>query len=238
MEASGAGLAGQAQGDAGQDGQGAEGEGQQQQGPDLGALSEQLGQYQQGQEQIFNTLQGMQQFLAGQGQDQGQEQQQAEPELDLSFLDDPSLSSDQLAQQFKGLIDQGVQSRVERTLQQHISPLAERVSDMQLTQEAQQLTDEFPELGKREVASDVIDKARQYAQLLGDPSLATRPALWRLIYMSGKGYDAHHAEGAESPDAAQLEGASGAGPGGQQDLVAQILNPSAEDGLGRRVLPW
>lgn len=236
MEASGAGLAGQ--GDAGQNGgQGAEAEGQQQ-GPDLGALTDQLGQYQQGQEQIFQTLQQMQGYMAQQ-QDPGQQEQQEAQLPDLSFLDDPSLTPEQLSQQLNGLIESGVESRVQQALQQHIGPLNERVSDMQLTHEAQQLTDEFPELMKPEVASDVIEKSRQFASLLGNPDLASKPALWRLIYMSAKGYDAHHAEGAETPDAAHLEGAGGAGPGGQQpDLVAQILNPSADDGLGRNALPF
>lgn len=232
MEASQAGLAA-GQGDAAQNGQGDGGEAQQ--GPDVSALAEQLGSLTQSQEQ-------MREFLMSnpwQAQEQQTQEQQQNPELDLGFLDDPALSQEQLAQQFNTMLDQGVDQRVQQILQQQVGPLAERVSNMQLEQQAQQLTEEFPQLKEPQVAEDVIKQSRQYAEMLGQPELAGNPMLWRLVYMGIKSAEAANDEGGESPAAAHLEGAGGAGPGGQQpDLVQQILNPGDESGLGRRALPW
>jgi hypothetical protein len=229
-----AGDAGVAQGD-GQNGQGEGAETQQ--GPDVSALAEQLGTYGQNMEQMRETLQGMQQFMAQQ-QTPAEPEGQA-PELDLSFLDDPQLTPEQLSQQFTSMLDQGVEQRFQQALQQHLSPLQDRVSNMQLTQEAIQLTDEYPELRKPDVAGDVIEASRQYAEMLGQPELANNPMLWRLVYMGIKAADVANTEGGESPDAAHLEGAGGAGPGGQQvDLVQQIMQGGDDSALGRRVLPF
>jgi hypothetical protein len=231
MEASQAGIA-QGDGQNGQDG------GEAQQGPDVSALAEQLGTYGQSMEQMRETLQGMQQFMAQQ-QDAGNPDEGQPQDLDLSFLDDPQLTPEQLSQQFQSMLDQGVEQRFQQAMQQHLNPLAERVSNMQLTQEAQQLTDEYPELQDPKVAGDVIQASRQYAEMLGQPELAGNPMLWRLVYMGIKAADVANSEGGESPSAAHLEGAGGAGPGGQQiDLAQQIVNGGNDQALGRRALPF
>lgn len=229
MEASGAGLAG---GDAGQ----AQGEGgEAQQGPDVGALAEQLGTLTQGQEELRQFL--MTQPWQGQEQEAGEEPQA--PEVDLSFLDDPALTPEQMSQQLTSLIDQSAEQRAQTLLQQHINPLSEQMSEMRLEQQAERLTQEFPELAEEETAERVVSTARQYAEMMGRPELANDPAMWRLVYLAGRAADQANAEQGEQPAAAHLEGAGGAGPGGQQvDWAKQIVSGGDENALGRRALPF
>lgn len=234
MEASGAGLAGQgqAQGDG-------EGGGEAQQGPDVASLSEQLGGLNQSQEQMRQTLQQMQEFMAGQqSQEPGQEEQQEPDGLDLSFLDDPQLTPEQIAQQLGGLIDQSAEQRAQQLLQQHISPLSQQVADMRLESQAERLVQEFPEMAEQETAERVVGTARQYAELMGRPELANDPAFWRLTYLAGRAADQANAEEGEDPQAAHLEGAGGAGPGGQQQPTMEQIFADGSEGLGRRALPF
>lgn len=232
MEASQAGLAGQ-------QGQGEGGEAQQQQGPDVSALAEQLGTYGQSMEQMRETLQGMQQYMTQQQQAEPQGEEPQAQDLDLSFLDDPAMTPEQIAQSLTGLIDSSADQRAQALLQQHITPLTQQVSEMRLESQAERLVQEFPEMAEPETAEKVVGTARQYAEMMGRPDLANDPAFWRLTYLAGRAADQANAEQGDEPQAAHLEGAGGAGPGGQQpDLVQQILNPGDESGLGRRALPW
>ena len=83
-----AGAASGAQGDAGQ----SDGEAQAQQGPDVGALSEQLQQMSGGMEEMRSFL--MSQPWAQQGDAEGAGEQPAEQPLDLGFLDEQGYDTD------------------------------------------------------------------------------------------------------------------------------------------------
>lgn len=221
MEASQAGLAG---GQSAAQGQG-EGEGvQQQQGPDTAALAEQLGQLSSGQEELRQFL------MSAPWQAQEAEGEQDGQDLDLSFLDaeDPGFDPNTIADRLGGLIEQAVEQRV--------APQTERLAQLERAAEADRLVAEFPEMGSPETANEVVKTAGDLAQAVGRPEIANEPWFWRLTYMAGRAADHANEEGAGAPDAAHLEGAGGAGPGGGQqvDLGQQIVDAKR----GRGVLPF
>ena len=169
------------------------------------------------------------------GAEAGQEQQPAQP--DLSFMDpdsanyNPQLAAQSLAQLMADQSQQQVQAAV--------APLQEQVRTMEAQRQADLLAGEFPEMQDPEIAQNVINVSRQYAEMLGQPELGDNPAFWRMAYMAGRAADAANAEQQQQPAAATLEGAGGASPAGaadaQQQVVQGILNA---DGAGRSVLPF
>lgn len=236
MEASQAGLAG---GDAAQQQGGEAQNAQQQGGPDVGALAQQLETLSGGQEEL-------RQFLMSQPWQQqepaGEEPETPETPLDLSqFLDPMEAAYDpqQLAERLSGYVQQEASRMAQEMVQQHIEPLKGEWSEMRVQQEAQMLVDEFPELGQPEVAEKVAGKggvAEQLAQQLGMPELAAQPKFWRIAYIASRAMDAMQEEGAEDPRAAHLEGGGGARPSApeQVDLGEQIVSARR----GASVLPF
>ena len=219
MEASGAGPAA-ANGDGG--GEAADN--------GLGQVSETLAALQSGQEELRSFLQS-EPWQAAQ-QPPPEEPTPEEPvALDLSFLDDPDLPPDDLADRLTEAFDQRSQSQ----LQQALAPLQEALSEQQRSREAEALVSEFPDLGDAETAEAVVQASRQWAEMAGQPELANSPTLWRLVYMAGRAADAANSESSEG-SAAHLEGSGGAGPaGGQQvDMADRIINA----GGPQRVLPF
>jgi len=217
MEASNAGLA--AAGDAGQDA-GADA------GVDLSQITETLTSLSQGQEDLRDFLQSAP-WQA--------EAELAEPEApevpDLSFLDDPDLPPDDLAERLTGAFD----ARSQQMVQQALAPLQEKIAEQERLAQAQQLVAEFPDLADAETASTVVKAASEWAQQIGKPEMANDPAVWRLVYMASRAADAANNESSGSP-AAHLEGSGGpSAAGGQQvDLADRIINAAGP----RRVLPF
>jgi hypothetical protein len=245
MEGSGAGLAGggQAGGDAGQ-GQAAA-DGQQAQALDAGSIQQALESMQGGQEQLRQQLGQMGEFLQQQPWQQAEQDQPAEQDapLDLSFLQDPMLEPQQVAERLTEVINQQAQTQAQQMIQQHVSPLEQSLNEMRLERGAEALVAEFPEMGQPEVANEVVNNARQYADLLKAPELANNPAFWRLVYAAGRAFDSAAQEqqpGAGAPGAAHLEGGAGATPGAPQvDLGDMIVRGGGSDApLGRGVLPF
>jgi hypothetical protein len=227
MEASGA--LGQGAADGGQADGGQRAENGQAAGQDFGQLMDTLSQLSEGQEQV-------RQLLASQPwqpeQEPGQEQT---PTFEYGDPNDPAwdeqAEQERLAQYVKGL------SRSEA--EQLVAPFQEQIREMRMEREADKLTDEFPELAVPEVAEEVVKTARMLAEANGDPEMANKPWVWRLVYMAGRAAEAANEEGAETPEAARLEGGGGALPAAQlPTLVDQILNPGPDEdgGLGGRVL--
>jgi hypothetical protein len=222
-----ASVAGQGQGDAGQ------GEATQQQGPDLSALTEQLGTLSAGQDE-------MREFLQSRPWDGQQEPEQAqqEPELDLSqYLDpaDPGYDPAQVAQQLSEVVEKVVAQRVE----QGLAPLQEQVRDVRQEREWQAIADEFPELVDQEVAKPVFELAKTMAEHHGHPELSQEPWFVRMAYITGKAMETANEEGAEAPSAAHLEGGGGAAPAGSQvDALTQVFGGGEDIPLGRRALPF
>lgn len=228
MSAGDAGPAGDAQGQGEGEGQAAE-----QQGPDYGALSQQLEQQGQSLDQLREYLQSN----PWAQQEQGQEQAQEEQGLDLGFLEsgDPQFDQD-LAANLQSLI----QSQVEQGVQQHLNPLQERLQTFERMDQARELTSEFPELNDPEHAQRVIGMSREYAEMMNKPELADEPAMWRLMHLANAAMVAAKEEEGNT-SAAHVEGAGAAG-GGQQsqvDLGDLIVNGTGEGApLGRRALPF
>lgn len=230
MSSGDAGVAG----DAGQAQQG-EGEGQaaEQQGPDYGALSQQLEQQGQSLDQLREYLQSNPWAAQEQGEEPGQEEQP----LDLGFMEtgDPQFDQE-LAQNLQQLISQ----QVEQGVQQHLNPLQERLQTFERMDQARELTAEFPELNDPEHAQRVIGMSREYAEMMNKPELADEPAMWRLMHLANAAMVAAKEEEGNT-SAAHVEGAGGAGAGGQPqvDLGDLIVNGQAEGApLGSKVLPW
>lgn len=237
MEASAA--AGQAGGDGAAQGEG-EGTADQQQGPDVAALAEQLGSLSSSQEAMREALQQIQQSPALREQAEAVEEQH--PGIDLSFLNEADPFDPEA---LKTAMESVAQQTRDQVLQEHVAPLAERLDGMQFEQDAARLFAEFPELGDPEVAEPLLKPgglAEQMAMELGLPEqaakdLAAKPAFVRLAYMASRAAAAaQEEEGAESPAAAHLEGGSGARPGAQQvDLGDQIVGAARG---GSSVLPF
>jgi hypothetical protein len=221
-------------------------------GGDAGpAQGEAQGQEQGGQDAVLQQLQAMQQgqeelrtYLASepwqQRQEAAEEDEGAEEQpLDLSFLDvgDPGYDPQQTAQQLQTLLD----SRVNEGIKQALGPVQQQVQDMQRTREAEALVQEFPDIAQPEVAQQVVQTAREYAELMGRPDLGDDPKFWRIIYAAGRTFDQAKQEGSGDPGAAHLEGGAGAAPGGQGqvDLAKLIVNGGGDDrALGARVLDF
>jgi hypothetical protein len=233
MSAGDAGPAGDAQGQGEGEGQAAE-----QQGPDYGALSQQLEQQGQSLDQLREYLQSN----PWAAQDQGEEQGQEEQPLDLGFMEtgDPQFDQE-LAQNLQSLIqsqvDQGLEQKV---IEKHLRPMQERLQTFERMDQARELTAEFPELNDAEHAQRVIGMSREYAEMMGKPELADEPAMWRLMHLANAAMVAAKEEEGNT-SAAHVEGAGAAG-GGQQsqvDLGDLIVNGQGEGApLGRRALPF
>jgi hypothetical protein len=230
-----AGMQGQGEGT---DGQGAQAT------PDIGALVESLGQTTQSQEQMREQMTQMHDLLTSEPWKPQESQQESDAlgDVDLSWLDtgDPQLDQ-QMAENFKTLVDTAVNQRVEQAVQQHVTPLAQQQAELKRGQEADLLTNEFPEMAQPEVARDVIKNAVEAAETFGHPELAQEPWFWRQTYLVGRALDAaQEEEGSEQPHVAHLEGAGGAVPGGGQqvDLLKLIAGGGEEGRLGRKVLPF
>src|SRR5215831_123452 len=245
MEASAA--QGPAAGDGGGAGGAQEGQAQQQesQQPDLAAIQQQLAELGPSLEQMRGMLAENQEAQAAWAEQQPQpgyegdpsQQFQQQPQPDLSFMnpDSPAYDPQQAATALAQLMQQESQQQVQAA----VEPLQAQIATMEAQRQADLLAGEFPELEDPEIAQNVIDVSRQYAQMLGQPELGDNPAFWRMAYMAGRAADAANAEQQQQAPAATLEGAGGASPGGavdaQQQLVQGILNA---DGAGRSVLPF
>jgi hypothetical protein len=214
-------------------GQAQEGQAAEQQGPDFGALTQQLEAQGQSLEQLREYLQSNP--WAAQEQ-QGEPAQEEQP-LDLGFLESGDPQFDQeLAQNLQQLI----QSQVQQGIQQAVTPLEERQARQERLDQARELTDEFPELNDPEHAQRIIGMSREYAEMMGKPELADEPAMWRLMHLANAAMVAAKEEEGNT-SAAHVEGAGGAGAGGQPqvDLGDLIVNGQGEGApLGRRALPF
>jgi hypothetical protein len=235
MEASGAGLAGgQAAGDGGQGGEG--GQEQQQGGQDFGQFQQQLEALGSGQEEL-------RQFLMSspwQQQEPAAQQEPEAPEINLDFLNDPELDASQIAEHLTSLIDQRAQTHADAILQQHVQPLSQQLEQQQLAADAERLVAEFPEMADPDVAGEVVDVARKYAEANFPPEVATTlansPAWWRATYMMGRALEAAQEEGGETPSAAHLEGGGSALSGGSSQDLGDAIVAAGRAGSG--VLPF
>jgi hypothetical protein len=245
-----AAAGGQGQGgDAAQQGgqQGADAQNGQAQGLDPAALNATLEALQGGQEELralfAQAPEWAQQLQAGQ-QDPGEPQA---PAVDLSFLDNPALEPQEIAQQLNSQVEQLVQHGIQEALSQHIQPINDRLDSREQQEAAAEFVAEFPEVGDPKVAAEVMELSRDYAAQLGlPPELAQRLGnnyrFARVIFAATKAFEAAQDEGQGSgdPGAAHLEGGGGANPGagGQVDASQQWAQRVAGMKRGSSVLPF
>lgn len=219
MEGSVAAPAGAQPGQA--DGQAQPGDGQQQT-PDLQTqLEPLLAPINQQMEETRQFLQNLQQ------PEEAQEPQQPElPAVDLSAFDEtnPQYDPAQAAQQLTDMIDQRAQAQAQQLMEQHVAPLQEAQDEMRRSRDAEALAAKYPDLQKPEVAKQVIDAAHQMAEQLGHPELANNPTFWEHALLNLRAVEYARNSGAESPQAATLEGAGGASPGAQQGTTEQAVD--------------
>jgi hypothetical protein len=224
-----ASVAGQGQGDAGQ------GEATQQQGPDLSALTEQLGTLSAGQDEMREFLQSQ----PWQTTDAPQEQQAGEPELDLDLSQYIDAEGQYDPAQVSQLLSERLGEVVEKVVEQRLEPLRQETKDMRQEREWQVIADQFPELADEQVARPVFEMAKTMSEQNGHPELAQEPWFVRVVYTGMKSLEAAAEEGAEAPSAAHLEGGGGAAPAGSQvDALTQVFGGGEDIPLGRRALPF
>lgn len=221
--------AGAPSGDAGQAQQ--SGEATQQQGPDIGALSQQMESYGQ-------TLEGMREFLQSQPWAQptegAGEPEPAQENLDLSFLDEAGYDQ-QAATQLADVIEKQWQQReaaLRAEMDQRHQQFENRLTEREQLEAMRDLVDEFPDMADPEVHTQIIDQARALVDARGwDPKMATDPRYWRDVYMQQQAAKAAQDEGREEPKTAHLEGGAGAasagGQRGENDIL-QALSQSSD----------
>lgn len=230
MEASVAG--GQGQGDAGQ-GETA----QQQGGPDLSALADQLGTLSAGQDEMREFLQSQPWQTTDGAQPEGQPEAGPELDLDLSQYIDAEGQYDPA--QVSQMLSERLGEVVEKVVEQRLEPLRQETKDMRQEREWQVIADQFPELANEEVARPVFEMAKEMSEHNGHPELAQEPWFVRVVYTGMKALEAAGEEGAETPSAAHLEGGGGAAPAGSQvDTLTQVFGGGEDIPLGRKVLPF
>lgn len=177
----------------------------------------------------FERLQGMvEQFgrpaEAEQDEGQGDEDFDTSGLFDLDNGMDPAEAQQLLAQ----LVDQRTQSGVDKA----IAPLLERINGIQVGLDAEQLAAKYPALGTKEGAEPVVAAARELAEKLGNPALATNMQVIELVYKAQMADQ--HAAG-ERPVGAEkgfeLERAGGAGPAaGAEPNIAERIVASRQNG--------
>ena len=233
MEASGAGIAGAAAGD---------GQAQQQQ---QGQQGSQEGTQQQQESQQTSQLEGLatseqldelRSMIAEQFQPQQPEEPAEEaPQFNVDLADptlDPAVAAEQLAQ----YVDQTAEAKVAQAL----APVQAQLQELQSQQGADNLVAEFPALGNPENAQALVDFARQQAEIMGHPELATDFGFLRVAYLAARASEmAQQQNGAAGgAQAATLEGAAGSNPGGTQGAAPTA--DSIAEGWAQRssVLPF
>lgn len=248
MEASAAGLAGPASGDgeAAQNGQQAPAQGQQegqQQAPQGDAAIAQMAEQMAA---MSGTQEEMRAFLQAQAeqiqQTQTATQQEQQQQIDTSFLEDTSLTPQQAAERLQTEIDKRAEIKAQALVDARVAPLEQSIGTMQQNQEADALVAEFPDLGKPEVAQAVLQEAERWATAIQQPEMAHNAQFLKMTYMVGRAAQLAQEQGAAgAPNAATLEGAGGASPGGAGQGASQQQETSdsiaAKWGERKSVLP-
>lgn len=241
MEASGAGLAG---GNAG-DGQAQAGDAAAGGAGDAGAAAggtsadvvAQFGELAEGlRTGQFEMKEQMQTFLEANKIAPAAETQEANlPDLQ-SIADEPDPAK--AAQALKEMVETAAERRAQQLVEEKVGPLQETVSGMQQQRDADMLIAEFPDLGKPEVAKEVMASAEDLAKLMGQPELAGNAAFVRQTFLAGRASQLAQEQqngAAQAPGAATLEGANGASPGGAgQGATPQQQSEAREKAWGGR----
>jgi hypothetical protein len=209
-------------GDAGQ----SNGEAQAQQGPDVGAINEQLQALSGGFEEMRNFLQSNPwQQPADDGA--GAEPEPQQPHIDPDALTEYTYGDDEAARTLASVIENQWQQRenaLRQEFQRELGNVSERVSERERLEQMRDLVDEFPDMANEDVARPIVQQAHELVAANGWPQqMAT-----------------DESEGRDGPAAAHLEGGSGgAGAASPQqrgeDLVKQIVSAN---GGGAGVLPF
>jgi hypothetical protein len=234
-------AAGAPSGDAQQgDGTTSGGEAQAQQGPDVGALTEQLNQLGQG-------MEGMREFLQSQPwqqpADEGAGGEPEQPQIDPNALTEYTYGDEEAAKNLASVIESQMAQReaaLRQEFQRELGTVAERVTERERLEQMGDLVAEFPDMAKPEVAQQIVQQTHELAAANGwGDEWANSPSSWRLVYAAQEMHRIAQEEGREGQAPAHLEGGGGAAqaqkanPG---DDFLKMLDDGA--GTGRSVLPF
>lgn len=194
-------------------------------GLDLSPVMDRIGALENGTQGRMERIESLltQQF----GQQEGEE---AADEFDASGLFDVDDGVD--PQQAQQLLAQLVDQRTQAALDKALGPMSEQLKEIQVGLDTEVLVARYPALGKPEVAQPVVEQARQVAEALGQPELATNTQVLELIYkaqMADKYAAGEKPAGEEQ--GFELERAGGASPAAAdapniaQRIVAERQKP-------------
>lgn len=166
------------QGAAGGEGAAGEQGGAQAPGLDLSPLTQRF----DGLDGRMSRIEEIAQQFAQQGHEGQQGQESAGGELDALFDDQ---SGEMTPAQAQALLQQAMQPH----LQSQVAPLLDRLqtaeqrlSEVQMGLDAEALTARYPALADIKVAGPVVDQARQLADAMGQPALATSIPFIEVVY--------------------------------------------------------
>lgn len=152
---------------------------------------------------------------------------------EFGFEEDPNLAAQpNELQQLNDLIAQQVQ--------QHLGPLQQRLTQTQANWQADQLQQKYPDLGKPEVVSGLMNELDTLASSLSQSGMPAQqvhqilrhPALVEKLYLAQRANTAAAQETpADANNTVQLEGAAAQVEAPQQnDIMANILNSGPQPG--------
>jgi hypothetical protein len=188
-------------------------------------------------DQLEQLRSWMEESQQAQQQAPGAEAEQEPAPADLSFVnpESPNYDPQAAAQQLLQVLEQQNADAVKAA----VEPLQQQLQDQQVQREADFLAQEFPELEDPETADAVFRATREWVDAAGlPPEAAGNMQVVRAVFMMGRAAELHNEEQArEGQNAASLEGAGGASPGGtgQGGFTAQSI---LEGGGGRSPLPF
>lgn len=117
-------------------------------------------------------------------------------------------------------VQQGVQAQVQPWIHQ---------------QEVARLESQYPDLNKPEVVGPLVEEARRFAEQLGNPHLATSPAMIEKLYLAQQASArAAQETPADGDQEVHLEGGGAQQPQAQEDdLVSRVVNAGGGDAAAR-----
>jgi hypothetical protein len=210
MEASVAGNAGPAGGDAAA-GQGGAGEGG---GVDLSGLTSTLAGVQETQQEMRQALATIMQQQGGEGagpagDDAAPEVDVTAAEYDFGFLENEEVTAD--PEKLRAEFESSIQKALAPILQGQ-QELQQRVNQAAVNAEFDDFVSRYPEMGEKETFDPILKASRDYCQLNGfPPQLAETPRFLELMYLAERAISQSQDEEADGPPSvAHLEGGGGA----------------------------
>lgn len=141
--------------------------------------------------------------------------------LDLDGLLEPSGEMDPEAA--LRLMSQISSQQNQRAVQEAVAPLMERIEGMQINLDADALVTKYPQLADPAVHGPIVTQARELAQRLGDPSLASKSQFIEVMFQAEQARKYAAGEVPAGSEQFELENAGGGAPGASEPNVAESI---------------